>query len=47
MKGGAAYGRNPILTANNPMIDSFDPNKTISWMLLLDANNLYGFAMRQ
>ena len=47
MKGGPAFARNPILTANNPMIAGFKPEMLTAWMLLVDANNLYGGAMRQ
>lgn len=33
--------------ANNPHISSYDPIKPLSYIQLLDANNLYGWAMSQ
>ena len=31
--------------ANNPMVSTYDSEKPNSWILYLDANNLYGHAM--
>ena len=33
--------------ANNPLVEGYDPEKPSSHILYLDANNLYGWAMRQ
>ena len=32
--------------ANNPLVEGYDPGQPSSQMLYLDANNLYGWAMR-
>ena len=33
--------------ANNPYVDDYDPAKPINYLIYLDANNLYGWAMSQ
>ena len=33
--------------ANNPMVEGHDPDKPITYILYLDANNLYEWAMSQ
>lgn len=33
--------------ANNPLVPNYDPLKPLSYIQLLDANNLYGWAMSQ
>ena len=45
--GGVSFARNPHLKANNPLCPDFKPQDPQTWMLLLDANNLYGHAMSQ
>ena len=45
--GGVSFARNPYLKANNPKCPGFNPNLPEKWILLLDANNLYGWAMKQ
>ena len=37
----------PYAKANNPECEGYDPGKTLSWIMYMDANNLYGYAMRQ
>ena len=36
-----------LCKANNPYLHDYDPEKETSYILYLDANNLYGWAMRQ
>ena len=33
--------------ANNPRVDGYDPTKSKSYILYLDANNLHGWPMSQ
>ena len=33
--------------ANNPMVEGYDPEKPNSYILYLDVNNLYGWAVSQ
>ena len=33
--------------ANNPQCTNYDSSKPNSWIIYLDANNLYGWAMEQ
>ena len=33
--------------ANNPMVEGYDSEKPNTWIMYLDANNLYGHAMSQ
>ena len=37
----------PYAKANNPECGVYDPGKPLSWIMYMDANNLYGYAMRQ
>merc|ERR1712015_488281 len=45
--GGVSFAMNLYLKANNCQCKDYNPTKPESWILLLDANNLYGWAMRQ
>ena len=38
---------NRYAKANNPVLDGYDPNKDNGYLIYLDANNLYGWAMSQ
>ena len=45
--GGVSFARNPYLKANNPKCSGYNPDLPEKYILLLDANNLYGHAMKQ
>lgn len=44
MRGGISCISTRYARANNPYMHDFDPTKPISYILYLDANNLYGLA---
>ena len=33
--------------ANNPLVEGYDETKPNTWLVYLDANNLYGYSMQQ
>ena len=45
--GGISMVSKCYARANNPQVPGYDPSKQKSHILYLDANNLYGWAMRQ
>ena len=45
--GGFSGVTHPYAKANNIECPDYDPGLPFSWILVMDANNLYGFAMRQ
>ena len=45
LRGGISYIAHRIAEANNKYMKNYDLNKLISYLLYLDANNLYGWAM--
>ena len=45
--GGISFIAHRYAEANNPHISKYDPTKPLSYIQLLDANNLYGWAMSQ
>ena len=45
--GGFSGVTHPYAKANNLECPDYDPKLPLSWILVMDANNLYGFAMRQ
>jgi len=45
MRGGIATISHRHAAANNPLVECYDPNKPMSYITYLDANNLYGDAM--
>jgi len=46
MRGGIATISHGHAAVNNPLVEGYDPNKPTSYITYLDANNLYGDAMR-
>lgn len=47
MRGGISMSSKRYCKANNPMLSTFDPEKSTDYITYLDANNLYGWAMSQ
>ena len=47
MRGGISTEMQRYAKANNPHLHDYDPDKETSYILYLDANNLYGWAMNQ
>lgn len=47
IRGGICIIPKRYAKANNPKCKGYDPSKPTSWILTVDANNLYGWAMVQ
>ena len=47
LRGGISMVSKRYAKANNPLIESYNPNKKNSYIMYLDANNLYGWSMVQ
>ena len=47
MRGGISQVSKRYAKSNNSFIPTFDPTKQTSYIMYLDANNLYGWAMSQ
>ena len=47
MRGGISMVSKRYARANNPLIEGYDSSKPNTYILYLDANNLYGYAMSQ
>ena len=47
IRGGVSMITKKFAKANNPYIDDYNPAKPINYLMYLDANNLYGWAMSQ
>lgn len=47
LRGRISYIANRYAKANNPHMESYDPNKKTTYNIYLDKNNLYGWAMSQ
>ena len=43
--GGISVVSHRHAKANNPMVPNYNPDDVISWLLYVDANNLYGHAV--
>ena len=46
MRGGISMVSKRYAKANNPLVSDYDPSKPNKYIMYLDANNLYGWAMR-
>ena len=47
MRGGTSYIANRYGKANNKYMKNYNPEETTKYIMYLDANNLYGWAMSQ
>ena len=47
MRGGLSQISNRYKKANNPLLKDYNPSDCSSYLMYLDANNLYGWAMVQ
>ena len=45
IRGGISMVSKRYAKANNPLVSDYDPSKPNSYIMYLDANNLYGWAM--
>ena len=45
MRGGISMVSKRYAKANNPLVPDYDPSKQNKYIMYLDANNLYGWAM--
>ena len=47
LRGGISMASKRYAKANNPIVEGHDPDKPTTYIMYLDANNLYGWAMSQ
>ena len=47
MRGGISMVSKRYAKVNNPLVPEYDPSKPKQFIMYLDANNLYGWAMRK
>ena len=47
LRGGISMASHNYCKANNKCLDGYDPSKPSNYIMYLDANNLYGWAMCQ
>ena len=45
IRGGISMVSKRYAKPNNPLVTDYDPSKPNSYIMYLDANNLYGWAM--
>ena len=46
-RGGISQMSSRYAQANNPYLDDYDPSQAHSYIMFIDANNLYGWACQQ
>ena len=47
IRGGISFIAHRYAEANNPRVEGYDPSKPLSYIQLIDSNNLYGWGMNQ
>ena len=47
LRGGISMIANKYAKSNNPYVEAYDPSQPHNYIMYLDANNLYGWAMSQ
>ena len=47
VRGGICYAIHKYAEANNKYMKNYNKNKDLSYLMYLDANNLYGWTMSQ
>ena len=47
LRGGVSMITKKHATANNPLVEGYDDSKPTNYLMYLEANNLYGWAMSQ